>query len=467
MKLNRVFLSIIFLQCAVIAGLMICPLLLGLKLMLSQSVIDNILGLYSVSLNGKLVIISPIVIGILTVSTINIILYIQLRRVETYLIQISKDNYVNIKGNERLWLGGIFKLIQKVSDKISVSNEMLVQINKGEDIHNLSAKLDGILKENLLLLKYQFQGNETKLKEYKHRNEAVGALVELLNAEMSEDELSESILPFIVKEMNAVQGIFYKVKSDPIILIETKSVFAYNRIKRITKSFNPKDGIVGQAYYEQCTIQLTEIPEDYLIISSGILGDAKPNALLLVPIIFNNEVLGLLELAGMRKFSIVEVELVRELSEIIGNTLFNILMKRQTKLHLKEVEQMRDALLQQKEALLKKNVEMEAVQDKMEATNKELEQQIKQVSNFQKKIATLLANSNEVIFIYDKEKRIRYSSPSAGRILGYEDEYLINKADEQFIHDKDKIIYRSLFIELFKNPGKEITKQYRFQKKEW
>ena len=78
-----------------------------------------------------------------------------------------------------------------------------------------------------------------------------------------------------------------------------------------------RQGLVGQCLIEKQRILLTNVPGDYVVISSG-LGEATPLNIVLLPIIFEDQVLAILELASFRRFSEIDIAFLDQLTESIG-----------------------------------------------------------------------------------------------------------------------------------------------------
>src|SRR5690606_40214771 len=96
----------------------------------------------------------------------------------------------------------------------------------------------------------------------------------------------------------------------------TISSYAYNKKKHLKGRFKFAEGLVGQAAIEQDTLLRTEIPRDYVSITSGLIGERRPECILIVPLITNEEVYGVLEFAGFGKFDSSQVKFVQEISLI-------------------------------------------------------------------------------------------------------------------------------------------------------
>jgi len=69
-------------------------------------------------------------------------------------------------------------------------------------------------------------------------------------------------------------------------------VYAWDKKKYVNQKVHVGEGLTGQAWQEGDTIYLTDIPQNYIRITSG-LGDANPSAVLIVPLKVNDQILGL------------------------------------------------------------------------------------------------------------------------------------------------------------------------------
>ncbi len=115
--------------------------------------------------------------------------------------------------------------------------------------------------------------------------------------------MAYNIISNLVKYVGAIQGaIYFTNEEDPDnIKLELSACYAYEKQKLIEQSFSVDDGLLGRAYHENRVINLTDLPPGYIKIVSG-LGDAQPNNLIIVPLIFNQKNSGMLELASFKKF---------------------------------------------------------------------------------------------------------------------------------------------------------------------
>ena len=75
--------------------------------------------------------------------------------------------------------------------------------------------------------------------------------------------------------------------------------YGYQQRKNVSNTFELGEGLVGQAAVERKSILITEAPADYISITSG-LGEAAPANIIVMPILFEEQVLGVIELASLQ-----------------------------------------------------------------------------------------------------------------------------------------------------------------------
>jgi PAS domain S-box-containing protein len=297
---------------------------------------------------------------------------------------------------------------------------------------------------------------------------------DLLRKHDTIDPLSEEVLQYIIKRIGAIQGAFYVVTERDEnnyrnTWLEMKSCFAYNRKKYKNTRFRMAEGLVGQAAVEQSTLLRTEIPRNFVTITSGILGDKRATCILIVPLAIDDVVYGAVEVAGFHRFAPHEIRFLEEISPSIARTIYNIQANQHTRLLLEKSEMMGMELREKQEELLQNAEEMQVTQEELEKSNKMLEEQIEEVNRAQNRMELLLYNASEVITIYEADGTIRYISPSVKNILGYDPDELIGIKGRTHVNEEDMHKSRNMFNNILANKGETQTIQYRFQKKngEW
>jgi PAS domain S-box-containing protein len=177
----------------------------------------------------------------------------------------------------------------------------------------------------------------------------------------------DKLLSDLVKYLNANQGAIFLLNSDnkKKLSLEMVSAYAWSRKKFITKTIEIGEGLVGQAAIEKGTIFLTDVPDNYISITSG-LGDANPRSILIVPMLYNDELFGIMEFASFRIFETYEINFVEKLAEIIASTISRDNINKQTQKLLKDSQKLTEELRTQEEEMRQNIEEMNATQEEMQ-----------------------------------------------------------------------------------------------------
>jgi methyl-accepting chemotaxis protein/putative methionine-R-sulfoxide reductase with GAF domain len=185
------------------------------------------------------------------------------------------------------------------------------------------------------------------------------------------ERLGKIVIGDLVKYLKANQGAFfvYDEKENNLKIV---SAYAYEKYKYLQKSLNLGEGLVGQAFLEREKIHLTEIPEDYSDISSG-LGKARPRSILVMPLKMNEKIYGVLELASLDDFKPYEIDFVESISEDIAMTISIIKANEETRRLLTESQKATQQLRQQEEEMRQNFEELMATQEEMKKRQEQID----------------------------------------------------------------------------------------------
>jgi len=359
--------------------------------------------------------------------------------------------------------------VDELVDTLKHNAEFAQKIGEGKyDTEFKPASENDLLGMSLINMRKNLIENERRDKERNWIVRGVAEISEILRMHDSIDELGDDVIKFILEKIGAIQGAFYIVNDDDPknLVIQMRASYAYGRKKYLQSKFKFGEGLVGQATAEKDTVLRTEIPNNYVTITSGILGDQRPKCILIVPLITNEEVYGVLEFAGFKKFDPSQVKFVQELSVILARTIFNIKVNERTRKLLTESQEMSNELKEKQEVLRQNAEEMQATQEELTRSNQRLEEQIEEVNRTQKRMQLLLENASEVITIYEEDESIRYISPSVETILGYGQKEMIGKSDIDKVHPDYRDSFRDLFKKMVDKPDQRFVVQYEYKAKD-
>ena len=194
--------------------------------------------------------------------------------------------------------------------------------------------------------------------------------------------LSAEIIKNVVHYIDANQGGLFILNDDEPenIHFELLSAFAYNRHKFIQKQILFGEGLVGTCALEKQTIFLTEVPENYIEITSG-LGEARPRCLLIVPLLVEEKVLGILELASFNEIQQHQIEFVEKLAQSIASTLISVRTGIRTSQLLAKTQQQSEEMSAQEEEMRQNMEELQATQEEAARKTSEMQNYIDAINN--------------------------------------------------------------------------------------
>jgi CheY-like chemotaxis protein/signal transduction histidine kinase/HAMP domain-containing protein len=210
----------------------------------------------------------------------------------------------------------------------------------------------------------------------------------MLQGQLHPLSVGKLILSELAPLMEARHGAFYLAErasdteegSQPdAVVLKMLSSYAYKERKHLSNIFRPGEGLVGQCALEKERILLTDVPDDYIKISSG-LGEGAPKNIVVLPVLFEGELQAVIELASFSPFSDISIALLDQLSEQIGIVLNTVAANMRTESLLIESQTMAEELQNQQEELRQTNEELEQnaeelirQKEQVERKNKEIE----------------------------------------------------------------------------------------------
>lgn len=239
---------------------------------------------------------------------------------------------------------------------------------------------DDVLAVSIISMQEKLITSEKEQKIISWSNEGLARFADILNMDFeSLETMCDKIVNEVVNRLKINQAALYLLDKDSNILNRV-STYAYSKKKFLTGTVDVGEGLVGQCVLEKEKILMTDVPDGYTTITSG-LGEATPSAILIMPLKIRDEVIGVLELASFHVFETQEIQFVEKVSENIANVLVSKRMAEKTKALLTESQQKAEALASQEEELRQNAEEMQATQEEMERQRAELNEKIEKLES--------------------------------------------------------------------------------------
>ncbi len=302
--------------------------------------------------------------------------------------------------------------------------------------------------------------------EDKKRNWATSGMAKfgeiLRNYNDNFEKLADEIISNLVKYIGANQGALFIIENnaengqDEEEYMSMAAVYAWDKKKFLEKKIYRGEGLAGQAWIEGDTIYLTEVPEDYVSITSG-LGEANPRSILIAPLKLNDEIHGVIEIASFREYDEFEIEFIEHVCESIASTISSVKVNERTQKLLEESTMMTEQMRAQEEEMRQNMEELQATQEKIQRDQLDREAREKIVLS-----GTLVLELNRNFNIRkanDISKLVLGYSPSEleGKLLR---DLMISKGELKVIQeDATEETYWNGILRLKHRNGQEILMQ--------
>lgn len=324
-----------------------------------------------------------IIFGIILVTIATVALYFfgktitgAIYKVREILFDMSKGRIVQKDNDNRKdEIGDMTNSMNELIDGVNSYSNFALDIGKG----NLNADFTPLSNEDNLgnsLLKMRKSLQIAREEEQKRSeenvkrnwaNEGYTIFADLMRKSSSDiNEMSYEIIQELVSYVGATQGGLFIINDDnrENVFIELLASTAYSRRKFKQKTIQLGDGLVGACALEKQKIYITNVPDDYIEIRSG-LGTANPESILLVPLMMESNVIGIIELAAFKKFQEFEIEFIEKVSESIAASLYAAKINAQTGLLLEDFKAFDKEKEKYEEEIKNKDIEIRKLKKKI------------------------------------------------------------------------------------------------------
>jgi len=426
--------------------------------------------------------VSGFIIGLLTVLFILVVDFFVKQISFSEIIDLHKNNPVYIILDLSPFVLAFYAYL--ISKKYATVSESLhdtlkLEFDKNQKIYRFVERIrlgdinanykvqgnDDVLGQSILDLRDNLKKNkeeeDKRRKEDEQRHWAAEGLAkfgEILRKDTDNlEELSYNLISNLVKYIKANQGAMFIIEDEDQgdVHLKMTACYAYERRKYADKRIELGEGLVGSVVMEQETVFMTDVPETYVHITSG-LGESTPKCIIVVPLKINDEVHGVIEIGAFHNIDKFIVEFVEKVAESIASTISNVKTNTRTAKLLKESRLQAETLAAQEEQM-RQNME------ELQATQEEAARQSEKFITF-----TNAVNHTLIRAEYDPEGTLLYANTKFLKKLGYEKNSEVEgKNIQMFINQKDREWFNNIWESLakggkhFEGDMKHVTKQGR------
>jgi signal transduction histidine kinase/HAMP domain-containing protein/DNA-binding response OmpR family regulator len=286
-----------------------------------------------------------------------------------------------VSGTWRRLTENVNQLAGNLTTQVRAIAEVSTAVTQGDLTRSISVEAQGEVAE----LKDNINQMIANLRETTQRNAEqdwlktnLASISGMLQGQRDLAAVTQLIMSEVTPTVNAQYGAFFVAEPGAEGGTELVLAAAYGYRPRGNANgagsgrFMIGEGLVGQAALERKTIALSHLPDGYIQVGSG-LGGAAPQGLLVMPVLFEDQVLGVIELASIRPFSDVNRDFLDRIAETIGVVLSTIRANMRTEELLTQSQGLTQELQKQSEELRNTNDELEEKARLLSEQNRDIE----------------------------------------------------------------------------------------------
>jgi PAS domain S-box-containing protein len=326
---------------------------------------------------------------------------------------------------KQLWTGKQNKIYQEIV-KVSKNGKKITCLLNAVKVNAADGSFMGIIESFWDIT--DRKAAEQKLEEQNVLQTGQTDLSDVMRKDVETDSLCMNILNFMAKYLQAQVGAFYLNNGNNVFTL--RASYAYKTRKNLSNEFAIGEGLVGQAALEKQPIMLSQVPDDYITVTSG-LGSKPPRNILVQPLVFNNTSLGVIEIGSLEAFSEAQRFFIEVSGERIAIAIQTATAREQLKKSLEKTQQQAEELQSQQEELRVTNEELEEQTQALEKSEQKLkaQQEELEVANeeLREKNESLQQQKREI----EKTRKAIQEKAEELAIAGkYKSEFLANMSHE-------------------------------------
>ena len=271
----------------------------------------------------------------------------------------------NVPGAAGTWrdlTDNVNRLAANLTTQLRAIVEVATAVTEGDLTRSIQVDAQGevaFVKDNINEMIRNLKETTLRSEEQNWLKTNLAKFSRMLQGQRDLLAVGKLILSELAPVVSAQHGVFYVMDTaGQDRELKLLASYAHREGNGVKSSFRLGEGLVGQAAIEKHRILLVDVPTDYVKVSSG-LGESRPMNIVVFPILFEDEVKGVMELSSLERFSPTHQAFLDQLAESIGIVLHTIEANTRTETLLKQSQTLAIELQNRQEELQKTNVELE------------------------------------------------------------------------------------------------------------
>jgi CheY-like chemotaxis protein/signal transduction histidine kinase/HAMP domain-containing protein len=322
----------------------------------------------------------------------------------------------NVPGAAGTWkdlTGNVNLLADNLTNQVRAIAEVATAVTKGDLTRSIQVEARGEvaeLKDNINTMIDNLRLTTDRNTEQDWLKTNLARFTGMLQGQRDLTTVGQMLLSELAPLVNAQQGVIYRMEgedsaNDDSARLIMLSAFAGDGDQGHLRRLRIGEGLIGQCAFEKRRTLISDLPERTVPIRSGLF-EAPPKNIIVLPILFEDQVKAVIELASLTVFTASHLAFLEQLTASIGIVLNSIEATMQTEGLLKQSQQLAAELqTQQKELqqtneqlalkaqqLAEQNVEVERKNQEIEQARRALEEKAKELALTSKYKSEFLAN---------------------------------------------------------------------------
>ncbi len=317
----------------------------------------------------------------------------------------------NVPGAAGTWkdlTGNVNLLADNLTNQVRAIAEVATAVTKGDLTRSIQVEASGEvaeLKDNINTMIDNLRLTTDRNKEQDWLKTNLARFTGMLQGQRDLTTVGRMLLSELAPLVSAQQGVIYQMGTEESAEMVLLSAFAGDGEDGHLRRLKLGEGLVGQCAAEKQRMLISDLPPNTIAIRSGLF-EAVPRNVIVLPVLFEDRVKAVIELASLSNFTTSHLAFLEQLTASIGIVLNSIEATMQTEgllkqsqqlatelqMQQKELQQTNEQLAQKAQQLAEQNVEVERKNQEIEQARRALEEKAKELALTSKYKSEFLAN---------------------------------------------------------------------------